>query len=115
MYWPTMKIGGILAVLVGRVVASNNSLANRRNIVFILADDLGYGDLSCYGQENFATPHLDQMAHEGLRFTDHYAGCTRGCTRDMCINASTAKSSFVPILKISLSPDCYAMLDIALP
>jgi arylsulfatase A-like enzyme len=44
------------------------------NIVLILADDLGYGDLGCYGQRNFATPHIDRMAAEGLRFTQHYAG-----------------------------------------
>ncbi len=46
------------------------------NIIVILADDLGYGDLSCFGQENFETPRLDQMAAEGMRLTNHYAGCT---------------------------------------
>lgn len=44
------------------------------NIIFILADDLGYGDLSCYGQTQFLTPHIDQLAHEGMRFTQLYAG-----------------------------------------
>jgi arylsulfatase A-like enzyme len=48
----------------------------RPNIVLILADDLGYGDLGCYGQRVIATPHLDQMAREGLRFTQFYAGAT---------------------------------------
>lgn len=43
------------------------------NIVLIMADDLGYGDLSCYGNEKFATPHLDRMAGEGMRFTNFYA------------------------------------------
>lgn len=46
------------------------------NIVFILADDLGYGDLGCYGQKLIQTPHLDRMAAEGMRFTDFYAGNT---------------------------------------
>jgi arylsulfatase A len=46
------------------------------NIIYILADDLGYGDLSCYGQKKFTTPHLDRMAEEGMRFTDHYSGST---------------------------------------
>jgi len=46
------------------------------NIVFIHADDLGYGDLSCTGQKKFATPRLDRMAAEGLRFTQYYAGST---------------------------------------
>jgi arylsulfatase A-like enzyme len=46
------------------------------NVVFILADDLGYGDLGCYGQPHFATPHIDQLATDGLLFTQHYAGST---------------------------------------
>src|SRR5512147_3151568 len=46
------------------------------NIIFILADDLGYGDLGCYGQKQIQTPHLDRLAAEGMRFTDHYAGTT---------------------------------------
>lgn len=50
--------------------------APRPNIVFVLVDDLGWGDLSCYGQENWKTPNLDRMAAEGLRFTDAYAGST---------------------------------------
>ena len=46
------------------------------NILWIMADDLGYGDLSCYGQTKFRTPNVDRIAAEGLRFTDAYAGCT---------------------------------------
>lgn len=45
----------------------------RPNIVFILADDLGYGDLGCYGCEDVQTPNLDRLATEGVRFTDYYA------------------------------------------
>ena len=46
------------------------------NIIFILADDLGYGDLGCYGQQKIKTPNLDRMAAEGMHFTQHYAGST---------------------------------------
>ncbi len=46
------------------------------NIVLILADDLGYGDLSCYGQKKFSTPNIDRLATEGMLFTQHYTGCT---------------------------------------
>jgi arylsulfatase A-like enzyme len=46
------------------------------NIVYILADDLGYGDLSCYGQKKFSTPNIDRIASEGMLFTQHYTGCT---------------------------------------
>ncbi len=46
------------------------------NVVFILADDLGYGDLGCYGQTRIATPNIDRLAADGIRFTQAYAGST---------------------------------------
>jgi arylsulfatase A-like enzyme len=54
----------------------NNTISQKPNIVFILADDLGYGDLSCYGQKHFQTPNLDKMAAGGILFTQHYSGTT---------------------------------------
>ena len=50
--------------------------ARRPNLVLILADDLGYGDLGCYGQQRVKTPNLDRLASQGVRFTDAYAGST---------------------------------------
>jgi arylsulfatase A-like enzyme len=52
------------------------ALPEKPNLIFILADDLGYGELGCYGQKVIQTPALDAMAHEGLRFTQFYAGAT---------------------------------------
>lgn len=47
---------------------------SRPNIIYILADDLGYGELGCYGQDKIRTPNIDQLAAEGMRFTQHYSG-----------------------------------------
>ena len=53
------------------------------NVLFILADDLGYGDLSCYGRPDYQTPVLDRLAREGLRFTDNYSAAPV-CTPARC-------------------------------
>jgi arylsulfatase A len=50
--------------------------ASKPNIVYILADDLGYGDLSCYGQKKFSTPNIDKLAESGIKFIQHYSGST---------------------------------------
>jgi arylsulfatase A len=55
-------------------IAANKS--KKPNIIYVLADDLGYGDLSCFGQQKFKTPNIDRMAAEGLTFTQSYSGCT---------------------------------------
>jgi arylsulfatase A len=55
------------------------------NIVYILADDLGYGDLSCYGQQKFSTPNIDRLAREGMLFTQHYTGCTVSAPSRSCL------------------------------
>lgn len=58
--------------------ACSNSIKEKPlpNIVFILADDLGYGDISCYGQKKFSTPNIDRLASQGMLFRQHYTGCT---------------------------------------
>jgi arylsulfatase A len=58
------------------VGAGTSVVARPPNVVFIMADDLGWGDLGSYGQEKIRTPRLDQMAREGTRFTQFYAGST---------------------------------------
>ncbi|MCK4747661.1 MAG: arylsulfatase, partial [Bacteroidales bacterium] len=54
------------------------------NIIFILADDLGYGDLGCYGQEKIETPNIDQLAASGMMFTQHYSG-SPVCAPSRCV------------------------------
>ena len=64
-------------LLGGAAMASLSALAqhaDKPNIIFILCDDMGYGDLACYGQPYIATPNIDRMASEGMRFTQAYAG-----------------------------------------
>ncbi len=77
------RIIPILTCLVASSFAGA-SAAERPNIIFIMADDLGYGDLGSYGQQIIQTPRLDQMAAEGIRFTDFYAGATV-CAPSRCV------------------------------
>ena len=68
----------LLVVIIASVFLQStlSSLAAEKpNIIFIMADDLGYGELGCYGQQVIQTPRLDQMAQQGMRFTQFYAGC----------------------------------------
>ena len=51
--------------------------STKPNIIYIMCDDMGYGDLGCYGQQHILTPNIDRMAAEGMRFTQAYAGGTR--------------------------------------
>ncbi len=62
----------------GLTLAAHSALnaQQKPNVVFIVADDLGYGDLSCYGQEKFQTPNIDRLALNGTRFTRSYSGTT---------------------------------------
>lgn len=69
----SVLIGYVFFAYLGVAAAE---VADKPNVIFILADDLGYGDLGCYGQQTIKTPNLDRMAEEGLRFRNFYAGCT---------------------------------------
>ena len=68
---------GLLPVAVNAASPSTEGTEEqqrRPNIIFIMCDDMGYGDLGCYGQQRIETPNLDRMAQEGMRFTQAYAG-----------------------------------------
>jgi arylsulfatase A len=66
----------VCVLLTGPFLSQDRAQSKRPNILLIQADDLGYGDLSAYGQSHFETPHLDRLAREGIRFTQYYAGST---------------------------------------
>jgi arylsulfatase A-like enzyme len=78
----TISFGLVSWFGAGVCSASTCSCANQQktnekpNIIYIIADDLGYGDLGCYGQKLIKTPHIDQLSKEGIRFTQFYSGST---------------------------------------
>lgn len=79
----------ILAACISFLLTCSNNTAysaekKNPNIIFIMADDLGYGDLGCYGQQKIKTPRIDQMAAEGMKFTQMYAGSTV-CAPSRCV------------------------------
>ncbi|MFO0863085.1 MAG: arylsulfatase [Gemmataceae bacterium] len=71
-----MRFLSALAFVLWAAVPASSQEAKKPNIIFILADDLGYGDIGCFGQKKIKTPNLDRMAAQGMRFTQAYAGST---------------------------------------
>ncbi len=73
-----LLVGLLICSLLSCKSGTKNTLEETKkpNIVFIMADDLGYSDVGCYGQQIIKTPNIDQLASEGIRFTQHYAGNT---------------------------------------
>src|SRR5689334_2707912 len=65
-----------LVAMNGRGGLSVAAAATRPNIIVILADDLGWTDLGCYGSDLYESPHLDRLARDGMRFTSNYSACT---------------------------------------
>ena len=71
------QITALCFITLGCSILSRSIVAAEKpNIIYIMCDDLGYGDLGCYGQQVVQTPNIDRMAAEGMKFTDHYAGHT---------------------------------------
>lgn len=73
---PILVVFGLIAVFAWSQPCAVAADAGKPNIIFIMADDLGYGDLGCYGQKEVRTPNIDRLAAEGMRFTSWYAGST---------------------------------------
>ena len=83
-----LRMSAAGAVLSGARAARGAS-SRKPNIIFIMADDLGWKELGCYGQKKIQTPHIDRMAAEGMRFTQYYAG-SAVCAPSRC-NLMTGK------------------------
>lgn len=76
MFFQTVAMKSFFVLGCSMLAAAQIQAAPRKpNIIFILCDDMGYGDLGCYGQKLIRTPNIDRMAAEGMRFTQAYAGC----------------------------------------
>jgi arylsulfatase A len=89
----------------------SSAAATRPNIIYLLADDLGYGDLGSYGQKLIRTPRLDAMAKQGLRFTDHYSGAP-SCHPSRCALFTGKHTGHAYIRgnsKIPLRPDDFTL------
>ncbi len=83
----------LAALLVNNVAEATEK---RPNIIYILADDLGYGDLGCYGQKLIQTPNIDSLAKTGMRFTDHYSGAPV-CAPARCVLLTGLHTGHCPI------------------
>jgi uncharacterized sulfatase len=87
------------------------------NIIFIMVDDLGYGDLGCYGQKTIETPNIDRLAAEGMRFTDFYAGSTV-CAPSRCVLMTGLHTGHCYIRgngKLNLRPEDVTVAEVLKP
>ena len=73
-----------ILVLLALLATSLHAADEKRNVVFIIADDLGWGELGCYGQQKIPTPNIDRLAAQGMRFTQHYSGAPV-CAPSRCV------------------------------
>src|SRR5258707_768900 len=80
----TMALRFILSIGLFLALGFTTSAADRPNIVFLFADDLGYGDVGAFGQTKIRTPNIDQLAKDGMRLTQCYAG-NAVCAPSRCV------------------------------
>ena len=78
------KIVISLSALVFLLYSCSKEEVLKPNIIFIIADDMGYGDIGCFGGKKILTPNIDRLAAEGMMFTQHYAG-TSVCAPSRCV------------------------------
>src|SRR5215218_9096830 len=94
---PFRWCAGLAAALLTTSMPEAARAADRPpNIVFILADDLGYGEVGCYGQRVIRTPHIDRLAAEGMKFTRCYAGANV-CAPSRCALMTGRHTGHTPI------------------
>ncbi len=74
----------LVAAVVSLALTDGMAATKQPNIIYILADDLGYAELGCYGQEKIKTPNIDELAAQGMRFTQHYCG-NAVCAPSRCV------------------------------
>jgi arylsulfatase len=79
-----LKVSLFSAAAAGSAPAAQKQSADKPNIIYILADDLGYGELGCFGQQKIETPNIDQLCRTGMRFTSHYSGAPV-CAPSRCV------------------------------
>lgn len=86
-FFHTSKLILVAVTIIGCLASCNQNQkidTQKPNIIYILADDLGYGELGCFGQEKIETPHIDALADNGMIFTDHYSGAPV-CAPSRCV------------------------------
>lgn len=92
-------MGAALAALAVISCSHKDAQKNKNrlpNIIYVYADDLGYGELGCYGQTKIKTPHLDRIAAEGIRFTQHYTSCpVSAAARCMLMTGRHSGNSYI--------------------
>jgi arylsulfatase A len=70
-----MRLLFLISIIIS-LISNNKTSAQKPNIIFIFADDLGYADIGCYGQQKIETPNIDKLAANGMKFTQFYSGST---------------------------------------